>query len=114
MTAYEPGCTVDLQKIYTMLLKLDTGNNGKIDPKALKAEADSILRERVKEVFNRLDTNKDGKISSNEARGLIKEHFAKIDTNQDGFIEYHELLNAARERRELQSKEVKSTNKEKN
>jgi len=113
MSAYEPGSTADLQKIYDMLRKLDTGKNGKIDPKALKAEADTILRERVKEVFSRLDTNKDGKISSEEARGLIKEHFGKIDTN-DKFIDFGELLNAARERREHQATEAKATNKEKN
>jgi Ca2+-binding EF-hand superfamily protein len=83
-----------------MLRKLDTAKNGKIDPAAVKTEADQILQERVKDVFNRLDTNKDGKISRDEARGLIKEHFDRIDKNKDGMIEFNELLQAARERHE--------------
>ena len=100
MTDCEEGCTEELQKIYDMLRKLDTSKNGRLDPQALKTEADRVLRERVQEAFNRLDTNKDGKISREEARGLIKEHFDKIDTNKDGFIEFDELLQAAKERRE--------------
>jgi Ca2+-binding EF-hand superfamily protein len=110
MTDCDEGCTEDLQRIYDMLRKLDTGHNGKIDPKALKAEADNILQERVKEVFNRLDTNKDGKISKDEARGLIKEHFDQIDTNKDGFISYDELLKAAKERHEAKASDTKATN----
>ena len=100
MTDCEEGCAEDLQRIYDMLRKLDTGKSGKIDPQALKAEADNILKERVKAAFDRLDTNKDGKISKEEAKGLIKEHFDKIDTNKDGFIDREELLKAAKEKHE--------------
>lgn len=115
----ERGCAEDLQKIYDMLRKLDTGKNGKIDPQALKAEADTILRERVQEVFGRLDVNKDGKVSKEEARGLVKEHFDRIDTNRDGFIAFDELLQAGRERHEQQpagakQTDSKSAEKEKN
>jgi len=100
MTDCTEGCTADLQTIYDMLRKLDTGNNGKIDAKALKAAADRILEERVREAFNRLDANQDGKISKEEARGLIREHFDQIDSNKDGFISFDELTKAAKERRE--------------
>jgi len=115
----EQGCAEDLQKIYDMLRKLDTGKNGKIDPQALKTEADAILRERVQEVFGRLDANKDGKISKDEARGLVKEHFEQIDTDRDGFITFDQLLQRARERHEQQpaagkQSDSKSTKKEKN
>jgi len=106
----EQASAEDLQKIYDMLRKLDTGKNGKIDPQALKAEADTILRERVKEVFGRLDVNKSGKISKDTARGLVKEHFDQIDTNRDGFIQFDELLHAARERHERQATAEKQTN----
>jgi Ca2+-binding EF-hand superfamily protein len=100
MAGYEPSRTEELQQIYTMLRKLDTNHNGQLNPQAVKTEANRLLRERVQEVFSRLDTNKDGKISREEARGLIKENFNKIDTNKDGYIEFNELLNAAKERHE--------------
>ncbi len=109
MADCDEGCAGDLQKIYDMLRKLDTGKNGKIDPKAIKAEADHILQERVKEVFGRLDANKDGKISKDEARGLVKEHFEQIDANRDGFIAFDELLQAARKRHEHQPADGKRT-----
>jgi Ca2+-binding EF-hand superfamily protein len=111
MTDCEEGCAEDLQKIYDMLRKLDTAKNGKLDAKALKTEADNILRERVKAAFERLDTNKDGKISKDEAKGLIKEHFDKIDTNKDGFIDFDELLKAAKERRDEKAAQTKPADK---
>jgi Ca2+-binding EF-hand superfamily protein len=105
MTDCEEGCTEEVQRIYDMLRKLDTAKNGKIDPTALKAEADKIVNERVKGIFDRLDTDKDGKISKEEAKGLIKEHFDKIDTNKDGFIDFDELLKAAKEKRDAKAAE---------
>ncbi len=108
MSESEEGCAQDLQEIYDMLRKLDTGKNGRIDPNALKAEGDRILHERVQRAFQRLDTNGDGKISKNEARGLIKEHFDRIDANKDGFISFDELLTAAKQRREQKAAQVKA------
>ena len=98
MTDSEEGCVLEVQRIYDMLRKLDTGKNGKIDPAALKAERERIVAERVKKIFDHLDTNRDGKISKDEAKGLIKEHFNKIDRNGDGAISYEELLQAAQEK----------------
>ena len=98
MTDSEPGCVLEVQRIYDMLRKLDTGKNGKIDPAALKAEREHIVAERVKKIFDRLDTNRDGKITKDEAKGLIKEHFNQIDRNGDGVISYEELLQAAQEK----------------
>ena len=60
MTDSEQGCVLEIQRIYDMLRKLDTGKNGKIDPAALKAEREHIVGERVKKIFDRLDTNRDG------------------------------------------------------
>ncbi len=98
MTDSEQGCVLEVQRIYDMLRKLDTGKDGKIDPAALKAEREHIVAERVKRVFDRLDSNRDGKISKGEAKGLIREHFGQIDRNGDGFITYEELLLAAQEK----------------
>ena len=98
MTDSERGCVLEVQRIYDMLRKLDTGKNGKIDPAALKSEREHLVAERVKKIFAHLDTNRDGKISKDEAKGLIKEHFDKIDRNGDGVITYEELLQAAQEK----------------
>jgi Ca2+-binding EF-hand superfamily protein len=105
MSASDETAAEEVQQIYDMLRKLDTAKNGKIDPTALKAEADKILKERVKAIFDRLDVNKDGKISKEEAKGLIKEHFEKLDANKDGFIDFEELLKAAKEKREAKAAE---------
>jgi Ca2+-binding EF-hand superfamily protein len=114
MTDVDEASAEDVQRIYDMLRKLDTGKNGKIDPKELKAESNRILEARVKEHFDKLDVNKDGKISKEEAKGLIKEHFDKIDTNMDGFITFEELLKAAKEKHDAKDAEPKTPNKEKN
>jgi Ca2+-binding EF-hand superfamily protein len=103
MCAYDPAGVEDLQRIYDELRKLDTGKDGKIDAKALKAASDRIAEERVDAAIKRLDVNKDGKISREEAKGLIKENFDKIDTNKDGFIDREELLRAAKERIEAKT-----------
>src|SRR5262245_7103249 len=58
---------------------------GKMTPEAM---VDSILE--------RMDKNKDGKISRDEAQGRIKENFDRIDTNKDGFLDREELLRMAR------------------
>jgi Ca2+-binding EF-hand superfamily protein len=87
----------EIQEVYDTLRKLDPDKTGRIDPKALKTEAEQILHDRVQRAFQRLDKNGDGKISMDEARGLIKEHFGKIDTNKDGSISFDELMAAARE-----------------
>ncbi len=118
LAEYDEASIQDLQKIYDMLRKLDPGKSGKIDPHAVKAAADHILAERVQGVFERLDMNHDGKISKDEARGLVKEHFDRLDTNHDGFIDKDELMKAAKERQEQRSTDAKSksqaTGKEKN
>ena len=38
-----------------------------------------------------LDTNKDGKISRQEARGPFAENFDRLDTNKDGFLDRAEV-----------------------
>jgi Ca2+-binding EF-hand superfamily protein len=103
MTDSEQGCVLEVQRIYDMLRKLDTGKNGKIDSAALKAEREYLVAERVKKIVAHLDTNRDGKISRDEAKGLIKEHFDQIDRNGDGFITYEELLQAAQEKHEAKA-----------
>lgn len=45
----------------------------------------------INQVFEKFDTNTDGKISKDEAHGRIKENFDKIDTDKDGFVTKEEL-----------------------
>jgi len=85
----------EVQRLYDLLRKMDKNNNGTIDPGELKAARQSQAKERVNEIFEDLDANKDGKISKDEARGQLKTHFAELDRNKDGFIDRQELLDAA-------------------
>ncbi len=52
-------------------------------------------RRDPEEMFKKLDTDGDGKISKEEAdkaeHKMIKEHFAEIDTNGDGYISKDEF-----------------------
>ncbi|MFP9097516.1 hypothetical protein ACLI09_00550 [Flavobacterium sp. RHBU_24] len=60
------------------------------------------LQERKKgqrdpqEMFNKLDADKDGKLSLTEVeqakKGKLKENFASIDTNKDSFLDKEELI----------------------
>lgn len=49
-----------------------------------------------KEAFARMDANKDGKISKDEARGPIEQNFDRIDGDSDGSISEEEFMAAAR------------------
>ena len=51
------------------------------------------------EFFGRFDTNKDGKISKEEAPERMRENFDRIDANKDGVIEQEELREAFRSMR---------------
>lgn len=52
-------------------------------------------RRDPEELFKKLDTDSDGKISKDEAdkaeHKMLKEHFSDIDTNADGYITKEEL-----------------------
>jgi len=98
MSDCEDGCTEEVQRAYDILRRLDKNKNGKIDSDELKAERERLIEARVKALFKEMDTNQDGKISREEARGQVRADFDRIDTNRDGFIERKELLHAAEQR----------------
>jgi Ca2+-binding EF-hand superfamily protein len=55
------------------------------------AEADRI----VERMLRQMDTDKDGKISRQEAKNNLSQNFDRIDTNKDGFLDREELRRAA-------------------
>ncbi len=85
--------------------RYDRNNDGKLDLKeigqmlesahrlfaAKPAVDEAAVERRVSQILERMDANKDGKISKDEARGPIAENFDRIDTNKDGFIDKAEL-----------------------
>jgi Ca2+-binding EF-hand superfamily protein len=61
-------------------------------PGADKPDVDKeAVERRVADVFARMDANKDGKISKDEAKNFILQNFDRIDANKDGFIDKDEL-----------------------
>jgi Ca2+-binding EF-hand superfamily protein len=62
--------------------------------KAGKPANNLEVARKVDEIFNRLDTNKDGKISRDEAKGPLQIHFDQVDLNKDGFLDKEEVRRA--------------------
>lgn len=56
-------------------------------------------RPNHEDMFVKMDTNNDGKLSKSEAQGPFKNDFSKIDTNGDGYLTKEELKNAPRPER---------------
>ncbi|WP_055448434.1 EF-hand domain-containing protein [Lacinutrix mariniflava] len=56
-------------------------------------------RPNAAQMLEQMDTNNDGKISKDEAKGPLKDGFSKIDTDSDGFISKEELEKAPKPER---------------
>ena len=77
----------------------DTNSDGFIDKKEQDAVIE-FIRQRFSQrnrpdqsrglTFEQMDTNKDGKISRDEAPERMAEHFGEADRNSDGFIDKEE------------------------
>ena len=50
-----------------------------------------------REIFNRMDANKDGKLSRDELPERIRENFARIDANGDGSVSVEEFAQIGRQ-----------------
>jgi Ca2+-binding EF-hand superfamily protein len=98
--------------------RMDRNGDGKLDGKEVEQML-KVLRERfsvqakpdapvkpsaqtspqveriIDSMLERMDTNKDGKISKDEARGPLADNFERLDANKDGFLERNELRVAA-------------------
>src|SRR5262245_19622519 len=69
--------------------KPDKPQDNKPQPPGMSAE--SI----VNAILERMDSNKDGKLSKSEARNRIADAFDQIDTDKDGYLSRKELLAVA-------------------
>lgn len=98
MSDLDDDSPVEVQRAYDILRSLDKNRDGRIDADELKAGRDRIVSHRVDALFGQLDADKDGRISRQEARGMIRQNFAEIDKNRDGFIEREELKQAILEK----------------
>lgn len=91
MSDCDDGCSDEIQRVYSLLFRMDKNQDGKLDDEEIKAGRAQLVKDRVDGIFKRLDANADGKISADEARGMVKEHFKQLDRNSDGFIDRDEL-----------------------
>src|SRR5262249_10433605 len=68
----------ELQVVYDALRRFDKNGDGKIDASELKAAREELVRQRVDDLLEDLDTDKDGRISRQEARGLLRQNFDRL------------------------------------
>jgi Ca2+-binding EF-hand superfamily protein len=73
-------------------------------------EKEGGLKRDPQEMFKKIDTDADGKISKEEAekgpKGRLKENFTAIDTNKDSYLDKEELK-AYRQEKKAARKTVK-------
>ena len=65
-------------------------------PNKKRPEAARRMAPSAEEMFKRLDTNQDGKLSKDEVPDRMKEKLDKSDANQDGFITLEEIRQTPR------------------
>jgi Ca2+-binding EF-hand superfamily protein len=79
-----------------LLVGLSSSPIGSADAEKPKKPAEDPEVERVvADLLQRFDTNKDGKISKDEAKGKLAESFDRFDTDKDGFLDKDELRRVA-------------------
>ena len=58
----------------------------------------------IENLFKKMDTDKDGKLSKAEVKGPLKEDFDKVDANEDGYLSKEEIEKAPKPKRRKQRK----------
>jgi len=89
---------ITMNRLWTaaFLVGLSTSPTWAADTERSKKPAEDPEVEReVSDLLQRFDTNKDGKISKDEAKGKLAENFDRFDRNKDGFLDKDELRRVA-------------------
>ncbi len=60
----------------------------------MKAQNNKKERPSYEELLEDLDTDEDGKLSKDEAKGPLNDHFHEIDKDEDGYITEEEFKKA--------------------
>ncbi|MBU2938566.1 YHYH protein [Lacinutrix sp. C3R15] len=71
-------------------------SNGQGGPRGNQSDG----KPNASQVMQKMDTNKDGKLTAAEIKGPLKQDFDKIDTNNDNYISKEELENLSREKKQ--------------
>ncbi|WP_434516043.1 hypothetical protein AB6Q56_05130 [Dechloromonas sp. ARDL1] len=67
----------------------------KLDQEGRKGEVARLARQKAQERFNAADSDKDGRLSPQEAANdshYLAEKFSERDTNHDGFLSWEEYV----------------------
>lgn len=62
-------------------------------------------------IMEQIDSNKDGKLSKEEAKGPLQEQFSAIDTNEDGYLTQEELEKNRKENRQNRTNDKSQRNR---
>jgi Ca2+-binding EF-hand superfamily protein len=81
----------EIEQLLQVLRRRFGAEAAKNPPAAGQGNPDQVVRRWLE----RMDTNKDGKVSREEAQGPLARFFDQFDTNKDGFLDRQELRRAA-------------------
>ncbi len=87
----DPPSRQELQKVYDLLRKADSNNDGQLAQEEIAAAREQAIQKRVDAVFERCDKNNDGKIARDEVKGPMIGAFKRADQNNDGSVTREEL-----------------------
>ncbi len=82
----------------TMVLLISCGTSRNSTSSNERPSGPRGERPSTAQLMSQMDSNKDGKISENEAQGPIAEQFSNIDRNRDGYLTEAELSQAEPQR----------------
>ncbi|WP_282162996.1 EF-hand domain-containing protein [Ulvibacterium marinum] len=86
-------------KLGTALIALGFLSAYSLEAQSREGRRENRTPPTIEQLFEDLDANEDGKLSSKEVKGPLKKDFAKIDANEDGYLSWEELEKAPKPER---------------